>query len=1467
MKSVHNRKWTMVIVSLVLVVLAAEFCFGSENSRVVYIKPSSNTTCNVKLCLTLSQLDGQLSHPISNATLILLPGSHSLFFNLSIANLTELSMHPNSSSELIVCQQNASFEFKNISNLFIRGLKFAGCGRNKIQMVHKFYLKESTFVGKKMNGTALELIGTTGFIVNSSFISNKFGKFCGPVGNLSQDYTCGNTSGLFNREYAHVGGAITAIQSNLTIAKSKFEGNRAEIGGAIFATLNSNITIISSAFKSNYATNITERSDLVYSGGALHIEGSTLDSNFISDDNYCQLVVLESDFRNNAASQGGVLLSHGCTVNITSSVFINNSARQSGVIQAKTGRIMMLYNSIFYKNVAYLTYGVLYSFKINALTVNLCYFANNAAGWNGGTFGVVESGVIIVNSTFLSNRARNSGSVIYTDIIVYGGKLWHEEVNEGSSSTTPVVSHVTIHNTYISKNWGGSVLYIRSTNLTIFRSLLNNNGAFDSQGGVLSIVESSTVIITESQFFFNAAVNGIILMNANGLNINWSIFLNNTASENGGVLKVLRASAHVIQSEFVGNRASIKGGVLWSVESEIFLKDTNLIGNTARYGGAIYAYDSTLLVYGGFHGNLFPYGIRTNIADNTADDSGGGIYLYRSNIDCYFSTWLTIAGNKAKKMGGGIHAISSFIKILYDQSSLIKSSLHLTRNTARMGGGIYLQAASELHIQKSKTELRAYVSATNKILNFTDNMADYGGALYIDDKTNVGVCAKLVNHDCFIQVTSVVKDNLKDIIFRNNVAHKTGSDIFGGLLDRCNVNKYAEIRLSDSTSNVFNTGWIDGVTYLKEISNTNIMKIASKPVRLCSCKSNNQPDCAYQPQPIHVRKGGNFSMSLVAVDQVNHTNDNVDIYSSLNNKESGLKVGQTIQTTKSGCTNLTFNAYSPFESEELTLYAEGPCKNIGISQFNLYITFLNCTCPIGFQQRLTEANNNCECECDSILHPYITSCNYSTKSLLRYGNFWIAYLNDTESDNSDDYNYLIYPYCPLDYCLTSNEKIFVNLNAKNGEDAQCANNRSGMLCGVCTPGLSISLGTSRCIPCSNIWPLYFFIILLVALLLGLALVALLLMLNITVATGTLNGLIFYVNIVGANSSSFFQHSTQFVNVFISWLNLEVGFDICFFKGMNTYWKMWLQLAFPGYIILLVVIIILVSERSTRFSRLIAKKNPVATLATLIILSYTKLLHTVIAALSFVTLDYPDGSHAKLWLPDASIGYLSGKHIPLFLAAVFILIIGSAYTILLFFWQWLLHHQKVIIFRWVKYQKLYHFIEPYHAPYLYKHRYWTGLLLLARIILFIVFALNLSSDPSVNLLAIIVISSGIIVLKGYFGQLYKNWIIDIIELVSYFNLILFSAAVFFTLKSGTDQTVAVYVSGTAAFVLVLVILAYHIFHEICLKVWQAAKQKRMKLESVHVHENPCYELIESSKPKPTCTVMEKLSQMSEDHDDD
>ena len=187
----------------------------------------------------------------------------------------------------------------------------------------------------------------------------------------------------------------------------------------------------------------------------------------------------------------------------------------------------------------------------------------------------------------------------------------------------------------------------------------------------------------------------------------------------------------------------------------------------------------------------------------------------------------------------------------------------------------------------------------------------------------------------------------------------------------------------------------------------------------------------------------------------------------------------------------------------------------------------------------------------------------------------------------------------------------------------------------------------------------------------LGLVALLLVLNLTAAIGSLNAIIFYANILAANKSAFFPEGVNFAFVFISWLNFDIGFDVCFFNGMDTYIKTWLQLAFPAYIIILVIAIIQLSYYFNAFGRLIGKRDPVATLATLILLSYTRLLQTIITAFSYATLTYPDGSKSTLWLLDATVEYITSKYSVLFFVAILILILGLMYTQSLFSWQWFL----------------------------------------------------------------------------------------------------------------------------------------------------------------------------------------------------
>ena len=157
----------------------------------------------------------------------------------------------------------------------------------------------------------------------------------------------------------------------------------------------------------------------------------------------------------------------------------------------------------------------------------------------------------------------------------------------------------------------------------------------------------------------------------------------------------------------------------------------------------------------------------------------------------------------------------------------------------------------------------------------------------------------------------------------------------------------------------------------------------------------------------------------------------------------------------------------------------------------------------------------------------------------------------------------------------------------------------------------------------------------------------------------------------------------------------------------------------------------------------------ATLATLILLSCSKILEICFESLSVGTLTYPDSTQVSLWLPDATVKYLSGKHIPLFIAAVLILTFGLIYTALLFSWQWLLCLPDWKVFKWTRNQKLQTFIETHHAPFVPKYRYWTGLLLITRVILYLIAAVNVSNDPHLALNVIIFTVVCILLVRVFF----------------------------------------------------------------------------------------------------------------------
>ena len=231
-----------------------------------------------------------------------------------------------------------------------------------------------------------------------------------------------------------------------------------------------------------------------------------------------------------------------------------------------------------------------------------------------------------------------------------------------------------------------------------------------------------------------------------------------------------------------------------------------------------------------------------------------------------------------------------------------------------------------------------------------------------------------------------------------------------------------------------------------------------------------------------------------------------------------------------------------------------------------------------------------------------------------------------------------------------------------------------------------------------------------------------------------------------NRSVFIPFPQQKLIIFLYILNTRLGLHRCIYECMDAYGNIWLSFLFPSYLICLVIIIIIVSRYSSRCARLIGDRNPVATLATLVLFSYAYYLHIILEIFSFTTIKYPNSIREIVWLSDANVKYFCGKHIALALIGFTLLILGLVYTITLFSWQWLQSASNIPAFTWVKNTKLNCFIEAYHAPYRPKYRYWTGLLLLLQVTLNVMSSPNISGDPHYNLLTTGILMALLIMLK-------------------------------------------------------------------------------------------------------------------------
>ncbi len=934
--------------------------------------------------------------------------------------------------------------------------------------------------------------------------------------------------------------------------------------------------------------------------------------------------------------------------------------------------------------------------------------------------------------------------------------------------------------------------------------------------------------------------------NTSKITINNSVIADGSAIRGGGLQFWVQVDHHPHPQKITAES---------KIHYIIRINNTHFTNNSAgESGGGIYIghYETNItdavVRHISFYGCTFSYNSVHYTPSLTRSYSGAAVQVLRHNIDDFVSRSVpqfsidfercVVVNNSLKDVtneGGILDFVSTQNVIVKDSNfsfnegtaiSLRQSNIKFLGNIAFMGNwGTHGGALKFCELSKM------YLPSFGVYIDFINNSANIsGGAIYVSQQ----LCLETAP-PCFFQVirhkNSPVKSITTRLRFRNNTANLAGDTVYGGQVDHCYL---------------YYSGYDNYSTYLSQRVFNKVFDLSDQPKSLSPVSSPPYGACFYDTSsdngpivcgnigyPSLVYAGQSFTLHVVAVGQQNGTSPVSASFfqlKSLNGRSEDTRVVINTQIsneepeTQPHYASLNCTIYSNQSSITFSLTlqqaSQAELRYVHYKPNNLTVNLGEC--PWGFE--LTKAPPY-TCVCDNLLDNYSIPCNINTQQITRWGFYWLgcdryqdqSHTNQTDSTvmgaNIKCEGVRLAKRCVLDYCSTSRTNISAFML-----DNQCTEGREGIMCGRCKQNYSLSVGTSRCLPYCSDYMVYVLVGAWIAS--GIVLILFLILCNFTISEGTINGLFFYAHMIHKNANLFFPGSTGTSNtnlfrLFIAWLNLDLGFEVCFYKKMTQYQKVWLQFGFLFYVWMLEYFIIVLSRKYIFFTRLVGR-NVVKVLATLGLVSFPLMFNTALSCLEFTYIHHSDRQKASVaWQPDGNIGYLKGKHIPLFILGTAFCILALLYTLVLLFIQCLQKQPNVLCFRWIDRQRP--FFEAHTGPCHVQYRFWPGCLFFTRITLFTLCSLLIDKN-NFNLYIIITACVVTQIIAFLFpNRIYKRWPLNVLESLFILNLGVVSGllATFCRTNSIDSQPkfnyqpyYFVYPSVTLTMVLFAGILLYH-----------------------------------------------------------
>ena len=521
-----------------------------------------------------------------------------------------------------------------------------------------------------------------------------------------------NNSGRWGGAISATGAELRKNSSTLTVSNTIFKDNSALYAGAVYIW-GSNYNIADCVFDNNTAFGKGNMTPNNNNGGALVVSQVSRFNEPITG------TISGSNFTNNKAQYGGAAYFNKGFVTITDSVFENNIATAEG------GAVGFSHASV----------------KDLVVSINNSSFVGNKAPVAGAIFTNVDSK--ITNSNFINNSAAKIGGAIcnVNDLTVENSKFVNntpqaihnfKELHLGIETFTDLQNAIGLVDGILTLDSDIAMTDDEAANF-VNGVIINKNIRIDGKGHtidaknlgrIFSIGEGFTVTLTNATLINGKATEGGAIYNDGSLTLSDVKLSDNSADSYGGAVfnnGELVVSDSVFDSNDIVNRGSA----------------------SVDYGGAaIYNwYDGVLTVSGSnFTNNIKNYkngdclvGAVATIGDATISDScfvnnagrwGGAISASGYLIAGDDVNTLTVSGSTFKE-NGGLYGAGIFVA----GSDFTVSDCVFDKNTAFGKGNMTPNNNNGAAIVVTDTGKDITGAITGS--NFTNNKAQYGGAIYI----------------------------------------------------------------------------------------------------------------------------------------------------------------------------------------------------------------------------------------------------------------------------------------------------------------------------------------------------------------------------------------------------------------------------------------------------------------------------------------------------------------------------------------------------------------------------------------------------------------------------------------------------------------------------------------------------------------------------------------------------------------